>query len=356
MVSRFPVGSPDDVLEALASSWDHMNAAIGVPWGKNYAMLLFDPTSNPEGSWGAIQAREHIPDSWVAHELAHDMFTILYHPQWLAEGTADFLAHIKSTNEENRKENLSRYEYLRRGCSTPYGLIENVLGSAMSYTRFGATERHEGDGYNCEYAMGAAFWLGMDLTLGREIVSTYLGELLKAGTIKSEEVDRRLSEGEIYQVLLSNTPLEKLEEFRALWADLHGQEMEAEHPGDREVLVAIGNTYRLQDKRANWLSDAPISQWEGVVTNGDGRVTSLILVGRVLTSIPPQLGELSMLEELYLSDNDLVGSIPSQLGELTNLKELYLTDFTGNSLTGCIPRTLLNVEWNDLEELNLPAC
>ena len=49
--------------------------------------------------------------------------------------------------------------------------------------------------------------------------------------------------------------------------------------------------------------------------------------------LPPEWGELTKLEELDLSDNELTGPVPPEWANLTNLTRL---DLTGNFLTGCI--------------------
>ena len=51
-------------------------------------------------------------------------------------------------------------------------------------------------------------------------------------------------------------------------------------------------------------------------------------------SIPAELGDLTYLEQLGLTDNRLSGSIPAELGDLTNLQNVR---FALNSLTGCVP-------------------
>jgi hypothetical protein len=56
----------------------------------------------------------------------------------------------------------------------------------------------------------------------------------------------------------------------------------------------------------NWLSDAPIGEWNGVTTDGSGRVIEL--------------------------------------------------SFFGNQLSGCVPEGLRDVDSNDLSELGLPFC
>ena len=85
----------------------------------------------------------------------------------------------------------------------------------------------------------------------------------------------------------------------------------------------------------NWLSDAPLDQWNGVTTDEDGAVTALDLAGNNLAGdLPPGLGELTGLTELNLSANDLSGSIPSEIGQLSRLESLSLSD---NNLSGPIP-------------------
>ena len=71
------------------------------------------------------------------------------------------------------------------------------------------------------------------------------------------------------------------------------------------------------------------------------RVESLALFSNGLSgSIPPALGDLAALVNLYLDDNQLTGSIPTELGSLASLQELYLDS---NQLTGGIPPALGNL-------------
>ena len=111
----------------------------------------------------------------------------------------------------------------------------------------------------------------------------------------------------------------------------------------------------LWDKPYNWKSGASLSEWYGVTTDANGRVTKLELAdNQVLGYLPDELGELEKLEVLDLSGNLLIGVIPPELGNLTNLKVL---DFNSNLLEGPIPPELgnltnlevLNLEWNLLE-------
>ncbi len=120
---------------------------------------------------------------------------------------------------------------------------------------------------------------------------------------------------------------------------------------DRETLVALYHATGGANwtHNTNWLSERPMGEWQGVTTDGNGRVTRLELPGnQLIGSIPPELGNLSSLETLYLSDNQLTGSIPPELGNLSSLETLYLSD---NQLTGSIPPELGNL--SSLETLYL---
>ena len=131
---------------------------------------------------------------------------------------------------------------------------------------------------------------------------------------------------------------------------------------DREVLEAL---YKATDgpnwrNRTNWLSDLPLSEWFGVETEQEGRVTNLSLNGNGLTGpIPSSLSLLSNLRWLDLGRrwdstsqewiyNQLSGAIPPELGNLVNL---HLLKLGGNRLTGPIPPELGNLA--SLESLDL---
>ena len=129
----------------------------------------------------------------------------------------------------------------------------------------------------------------------------------------------------------------------------------------------------------DWSADRIISDWEGITVDGSPRrvtrlrlpqierkgtippqlgtlshLQDLFITGSGLTGpIPPQLGLLTNLEWLILYDNQLSGPIPPQLGTLTNLQYLYLSN---NQLSGSIPRqlgSLANLEWLNLSDNQL---
>ena len=121
-----------------------------------------------------------------------------------------------------------------------------------------------------------------------------------------------------------------------------GQPTEETSETDRATLVVLyhatdGDNWAI---KVGWLSDAPIGEWYGVATDSDGRVTAVALPGNWLSGqIPPELGKLTNLRDLYLQDNQLSGEIPPELGKLVNLESLILA---GNQLSGEIPSELLD--------------
>ena len=119
---------------------------------------------------------------------------------------------------------------------------------------------------------------------------------------------------------------------------------------DREALVALYNATDGENwnESDNWLSDAPLGEWKGVLTD-DRRVVVLYLGDNGLTGeIPPELGSLSNLTALYLDTNALSGAIPPELGSLSNLTDLSLYH---NALSGAIPAELGSL--SNLAELDL---
>ena len=64
---------------------------------------------------------------------------------------------------------------------------------------------------------------------------------------------------------------------------------------------------------------------------------------QIVGPIPSELGNLSKLEQLNLSWNQLSGAIPAELGNLSNLRGLNLS--RNESLTGALPQSLVGLRW-----------
>ena len=156
--------------------------------------------------------------------------------------------------------------------------------------------------------------------------------------------------------------------------------LSAARASDRESLIAHyeATDGPNWDNNDNWLTDAPLRDWHGVVTDSLGRVRWLTLSDNGLKGpIVPELGNLSALEFLGLGGNDLAGKVPPEMANATKLTGLWINDnlltdiipstflalsqlqvidFSGN-LSLCIPSTARFVEWTDsVSQVSGPDC
>ena len=108
-----------------------------------------------------------------------------------------------------------------------------------------------------------------------------------------------------------------------------------------EIPPEIGNLTNLTDLYLQGNQLNGISPEIGNLTN----LSKLYLYSNQLTGeIPPEIGDLTNLTGLLLYDNQLTGEIPPEIGNLTNLEVLYLSD---NQLTGEIPESICNLVDNN---------
>ena len=124
------------------------------------------------------------------------------------------------------------------------------------------------------------------------------------------------------------------------------------HPGlveDCETLLGVRDTL-AGSSQLNWGTKTPITDWDGVLVEGNPiRVSVLWLRDRNLSgNIPLEIGSLTGLKRLGIGNNNLTGSIPSELSRLVNLEVLSLDS---NYLGGTIPPELGEV--SSLRVLNL---
>ncbi len=114
------------------------------------------------------------------------------------------------------------------------------------------------------------------------------------------------------------------------------------HP-DRAALVALYNATGGPSwkNNANWLTDEPLGQWQGISADRDGSVTGLDLgLNGLAGTLPAELGNLANLEVLNLNHNQLDGPIPTEFGSMASLESLVLAY---NELDGPVPPELGNL-------------
>ena len=126
---------------------------------------------------------------------------------------------------------------------------------------------------------------------------------------------------------------------------------------DREILVTFYNAMDgpSWEDSGNWLTDAPLGEWDGVQTDDNGRVIYLQMGGtgtrqELSGEIPLELIDLGALEVLNLNDysGGLRGEIPPEFSNFPNLRYLSLG---GSGLTGEIPPELGNL--SNLRDLSI---
>ena len=126
---------------------------------------------------------------------------------------------------------------------------------------------------------------------------------------------------------------------------------------DCDALLEARYTLAGGEGALNWSAGTALAEWDGVTVAGaPPRVVGLDLRARGLNGrIPPQLGSLTALTSLDLSDNALTGSLSLSGGLPEGLRNLPPTLATlrlaGNPFTGCIDERLRLAATNDLATL-----
>jgi len=125
---------------------------------------------------------------------------------------------------------------------------------------------------------------------------------------------------------------------------------------DREALEALyratdGDNWRFN---TNWMSDKPLSKWQGVITDKQGRVKGLHLNKNLLTGgIPEEIGDLDKLQTVRLEHNNLSGPMPLSITALTEMGRLMIYDNAGI----CAPPGPKFQKWMDRWKWHrLPTC
>ena len=350
-VSRSPF--QQDVLGFLRTGVRVIEDFMDSPWNNPNVIVLLEPewASHAAGAYaGTHMILKNPSRSTYYHELGHYIFTGGM-PRWLIEGVPEFLKtytlHLTeeySLQGQQRSLRSGRVQY----CAT-HGASNIQEWTEAPWEKKSGPEN--GPLAYCHYHLGESFFLGMYESLGHDVVRASLQQLYK---LKRERV---MTEDDIYQTFLSNTPPAQQDEFRDLYLCLHGRPIPgytapatATPTQARDALVALYNATNGPGWKNNtkWLSEAPISQWHGVATYCGSVIGLDLRYNNLGGAIPPELGRLSKLERLHLWENQLSGPIPAELGSLSNLTELNLS---GNQLTGSIPAELGRL--SNLTELKL---
>ena len=112
-----------------------------------------------------------------------------------------------------------------------------------------------------------------------------------------------------------------------------------EHPGLVDDCRTLLKMHQVLAGRLNWGAEAPMEQWEGIEIGGTPRRVRALEIqsGRGGGRLPPEIGSLTGLQRLVITNHELRGPIPAELGLLTELQEL---DLFANALSEAIPSEL----------------
>jgi surface protein len=127
---------------------------------------------------------------------------------------------------------------------------------------------------------------------------------------------------------------------------------DCDHP-DYPALIALYNSTNgaSWNNNSGWATDTDCDpcSWFGVTCDANDRVQALNLAGNNLTGVlPSELGQLTTLTELILTDNLLTGNLPSEIEFLTNITVVQLSN---NGLSGSIPDEIQF--WTAITDLRL---
>ena len=170
----------------------------------------------------------------------------------------------------------------------------------------------------------------MNLTIPLIILLTLLSTSIKAATDCSLQTEIPLTECEALVALYTNTN-------GTNWTDSPANNWNITNTpcSWTDIQCTGGNIIILNRNTKNLVGTLPTEL--GNLT----QLRTLSLSNNQLTGpIPSELKNLNKLRILSLSNNQLTGAIPAELGNLTNLKILGLAN---NQLTGPIPLTLANL-------------
>ena len=149
---------------------------------------------------------------------------------------------------------------------------------------------------------------------------------------------------------LQGTTIQDIATWNGITLDASGKDIErislANNNLNGTLPASIGNLLVLNELYLK------TNQINGTIPTEIGQLENLqylyLDANQLTGNIPSELGQLNKLIKLYLSQNQFSGSVPSELGQLGNLRELYIRY---SQLTGLIPSELGNL--NSLTRLHL---
>ena len=210
----------DEAFEYLYNGVAEMEALLGIPWQNSlgsdvpYAGVFIHKKAGSPRLRGEGVLLVPPPGRTIYHELGHAFFSQSDFPKWVSEGVAEFFEEYTAQLHRGRPIHTFDHPSIGRVCPGISNISESI---EFHEARLKAGQGVRGD-QDCAYTLGKSFFLAMYQYLGHDVASSQLRGLVLEGLHSPE----RLTEAEIYNLLLSNTPAEKQDEFRDLYRRLHG--------------------------------------------------------------------------------------------------------------------------------------
>ena len=225
-------------LQDSPDTFDSMGVGLGlieefmqVPWPNPDVILLVEPElelareNPPSGFYTHTHMVIDTPETsprfnyTLYHELGHYYFSSINVPRWLSESGSDFLEFY--VREQAHELDLVQYKGLvqseiEKDCS-PHD-ITNIQDLLDATEGLETKEVKLLPSWPCHYEIGEVLLLHLYESFGRESVSGTLRDLHLLGKLER----RPVSEAEIYQAFLANTPPGQEAEFNELYQRLHG--------------------------------------------------------------------------------------------------------------------------------------
>ena len=199
--------------------------------------------------------------------------------------------------------------------------------------------RGPGDYYARFYSLRVTETAEITITLESETTDTYLYLFTEQGEYVDENDDIDYDAGNLNsRITRTLEPNDYTIEATTYYAEEDGDftliidGIDFADQQDRAALVALYNATDGDNwtNNENWLTDSPISDWHGVDTDDNGRVTRLNFEGNNLTGqIPTEFGDLVMLDWVNISINRLSGELPQSLTGLIRMEYLYFDTNAG---------------------------
>ena len=218
---------PDEDLLTIIHDMARMSEGLlGVPFPTTDIILLVVDSDKRYGIRGVHHrsgmrlSRFQGKVDYLPHETAHYYFSGRYAPRWLSEGGANFMATLfnhRTSVDELADARASAFRAAQR--CVDHDQMENIRHLTVVLANEWEILRPR----ICLYDMGEHFLHSASMIMGEEALMSALREVLlpHLGRPRHSEGEDAMEE-RIYETLLNHVSVDRQEDFRDLYRELHG--------------------------------------------------------------------------------------------------------------------------------------